>query len=127
MDDDEEIRPLSERIRCCSVLYDFEMPKISKYACKCDPDDHILNYHASMEIAGATPVLKYKAFTLTFEGSALRRYKKLSSRSIHSWKDLKMAIRNGFVSLWLGQLPLQHFQEMRQRNDELLKFYLGLV
>ncbi|KAL2491273.1 Uncharacterized protein Adt_26901 [Abeliophyllum distichum] len=77
IDDDEKISPFSEGTRKCVVLHDFEMPEIGKYAGRGDLDDHLSNYNASMDIAGATPALKCKAFLLTSERSAFRWYKKL--------------------------------------------------
>ncbi|KAL2506066.1 Retrotrans gag domain-containing protein [Abeliophyllum distichum] len=125
IDDEEETSHFSEGIQRCKILHDFEMPETGKYVRRRDPDDHLLNYNASMVIARATPTVKYKAFPLTLEGSALRWYKKLISGSIHSWKDLKTTFRNGFKSPQLDQHLVQCLQDLRQGKHELLKSYLA--
>ncbi|KAL2455299.1 hypothetical protein Fot_37463 [Forsythia ovata] len=61
MDDDDEVSPFSKRIRLCSMPHNFVMQEICKYEGRRDPYDHLLNYHANMEIFEATPALKCKA------------------------------------------------------------------
>ncbi|KAL2480206.1 Retrotrans gag domain-containing protein [Abeliophyllum distichum] len=78
-----------------------------------------------MGIAEATPALKCKAFPLTLEGSAFRLYKKLPSRSIHSWKNLKTAFKNKFVFSQPSQLLVQRLQDLRRGKHESLKSYLA--
>ncbi|KAL2512677.1 Uncharacterized protein Adt_18277 [Abeliophyllum distichum] len=103
IDDDEEISPFSEGIRQCVVSHDFEMSEIGKHIEREDPDDHLLNYNATIGIVRATTALKCKAFPLTLEGGALR------------W----------FVSSKPTQLPLQRLQDMRQGKNESLKNHLA--
>ncbi|KAL2486538.1 Uncharacterized protein Adt_31294 [Abeliophyllum distichum] len=89
MDDDEKIDLFSKEIQQCKISHNFEMPEIGKYAVRGNPDDHLLNYNASMEISRATLGLKYKAFSLILEGSALRWYKKLPSRKeMHNCQNI---------------------------------------
>ncbi|KAL2471287.1 Uncharacterized protein Adt_39423 [Abeliophyllum distichum] len=87
MDDDEEINTFLEGIHQCKVLRDFEMREIGKYADRGDPDDHLLNYNASMSITRAIPALKCKAFPLTLEESAFRRERGRSHERENNHKE----------------------------------------
>ena len=75
----------------------FRMPQIEAFDGMKDPVDHLNTYKNKMELHGYQDLLRCRAFAITFKGSALAWFNRLSPASISSFKELSIAFVSHFI------------------------------
>lgn len=93
MDDDEENLPLSRDLRSAQVLSYYVMPKIPKNDRRGNLEKHLNAYKTYMNLRGATPIMKCRAFHLILSRVVEIRYNRLPPGSIRVGQNSKPTSR----------------------------------
>ncbi|XP_074377708.1 uncharacterized protein LOC141719230 [Apium graveolens] len=117
--------PLSRSIEKAKIYRTLKTPALDQFDGSTDPSGFLNTFDGRMASYGHSEVARCQFFSTCLQGTALRWYNNLPSRSIDSWTTLKTKLQTRFSSNYKGGKITASLITMRQRSSESLRSYLG--
>ncbi|PSS08179.1 Seed linoleate 9S-lipoxygenase [Actinidia chinensis var. chinensis] len=103
----------------------FKLPsQLRVYKGKTYPMDHLDSYKNLMSLQGYSDEVICKAFSATLKGSVISWFRKLSPKTIDSFRDLSRLFVANFMSCRIRQKNASYLFTVHQKDGESLTDYV---
>ncbi|KAL2240129.1 UNVERIFIED_CONTAM: Retrovirus-related Pol polyprotein from transposon [Sesamum indicum] len=117
--------PFCNEILVQTVEPGFRVPDLRRYDGMRDPQEHVAAFEMVMNLYGQSAPIMAKLFATTLTGKAQEWFTNLPRGSIESYEQLVQKFNFHFASKKKQKRSATHLFNIRQREDETLKNFMG--
>ncbi|KAL2226838.1 UNVERIFIED_CONTAM: Retrovirus-related Pol polyprotein from transposon [Sesamum indicum] len=117
--------PFCNDILIQTVQPGFRVPDLRRYDGMRDPQEHVAAFEMVMNLYGQSAPIMAKLFATTLTGKAQEWFTNLPRGSIESYEQLVQKFNFHFASKKKQKRSATHLFNIRQREDETLKNFMG--
>ncbi|KAL2246226.1 UNVERIFIED_CONTAM: hypothetical protein Sindi_2890800 [Sesamum indicum] len=117
--------PFCNDILIQTVEPGFRVPDLRRYDGMRDPQEHVAAFEMIMNLYGQSALIMAKLFATTLTGKAQEWFTNLPRGSIESYEQLVQKFNFHFASKKKQKRSATHLFNIRQREDETLKNFMG--
>ncbi|KAL2230582.1 UNVERIFIED_CONTAM: Retrovirus-related Pol polyprotein from transposon [Sesamum indicum] len=117
--------PFCNEILVQTVEPGFRVPDLRRYNGMRDPQEHVAAFEMVMNLYGQSTPIMAKLFATTLTGKAQEWFTNLPRGSIESYEQLVQKFNFHFASKKKQKRSATHLFNIRQREDETLKNFMG--
>ncbi|KAK1387031.1 hypothetical protein POM88_015209 [Heracleum sosnowskyi] len=124
-DPDDPTPPFTQDIMKATISRKFKMPTIKAYDGTGDPANHVRTFSNALLLQPTNDAVKCRAFPQTLAGMTQRWYSHLPPNSIGSFKELRKAFINQFISGRVHEKSSASLMAIQQGKNEALRDYIN--
>ncbi|KAL2227669.1 UNVERIFIED_CONTAM: Retrovirus-related Pol polyprotein from transposon [Sesamum indicum] len=117
--------PFCNEILVQTVEPGFRVPDLRRYDGMRDPQEHVAAFEMVMNLYGQSAPIMAKLFATTLTGKAQEWFTNLPRGSVESYEQLVQKFNFHFASKKKQKRSATHLFNIRQREDETLKGFMG--
>ncbi|XP_052198394.1 uncharacterized protein LOC127805679 [Diospyros lotus] len=116
--------PLSDELQRQPVQPGFELPQLSVYSEREDPEKHLQRFVAVVVLHGWNEITRCRAFPLSLVGQAQQWFTEIPAGHIRSFEQLKKEFLNAFSIYLPKKKSAIYLMSLQQKPNESLKQYI---